>query len=143
MTIEIVKFIPQHWHDIDEQEATAYLNSYLTDAHVERAADSPYAWTAFSGDHIVGCAGVVEYWSGRGEAWALLAKDCRKEFVHIHRAVKRFFDICPITRIEAIVDLSFPQASRWAEMLGFELEAPVMRKYSPDGKDYALYARVK
>lgn len=141
--IEIVKFIPQHWKDLDEQDATVGLRKYLTEGHISLAAESPYSYTALDGDRIIGCGGVVEYWPGRGEAWAFLSRNCKREFVQVHKAVKRFFELCPIARIEAIVDLGFPQATRWVEMLGFELEAPRMKKYTPDGHDYALYARVR
>lgn len=141
--IEIVKFKAQHWHDIDEQEATMHLRVFFTSEQIEKLEDTRYSYTAVSEGRVVACGGVFEYWPGRGEAWMEMAKTCKREFLEIHNAVKRFLDICPLTRIEMTVDSDFDEGHRWARSLGFEMEAERMRKYGPDGKDYALYARIK
>ena len=40
------------------------------------------------------------------------------------------------------VDVDFPEAHRWAKMLGFKMEAERMEAYAPDGRACSLYARI-
>jgi hypothetical protein len=141
--IEIVKFKAEHWDQIQGQDTTAYLAPLIPKDQAAMLAKSPYSYTLFAGERIVAIAGVMEYWPGRGEAWAELAQTSRKEFLPIHNAVKRFLEVCPFERVEAAVDVNFGAAHRWVSLLGFELEAPVMKKYGVDGHDYSLYARVR
>lgn len=140
--IEVVKFTPEHLDRLDEQEATAYLRPYLRPEHVQALA-AGQSYTALAGERVVACAGVVEHWPGRGEAWAYLDRDCRRHFLAITNAVRRFLDVCPLRRVEAVVDVEFPAGHRWVRALGFALEAPRMAAYRPDGGDCALYARVR
>lgn len=141
--IEVVKFKKAHFQSLDEDQQTAYLNVYFTEAHQEALEAQPYSYTLFSGEKIVACAGLIEYWPGRGEAWAMFNQNCRREFIHAHTVFKRFIKACPVRRIEAAVDVGFKNGHRWMKTLGFTLEAPVMEAYRPDGGDCALYARVK
>lgn len=85
----------------------------------------------------------MKYWEGRGEAWAIIDDDCKKEFLTIHNFAKRFFEICPLKRIEATVDAGFSPGHRWVKMLGFKLEAPLLKSYLPNGGDSSLYAKVR
>ena len=128
--------------ELDEQEATQWLRAYVRPEHAA-ALERGMSYTARVDGKIVVCAGVVEHWEGRGEAWAFLAKDSGKHFVAIHRAVKRFLDVCPIKRIEAAVDYEFEPGHEWVTMLDFKIEAQRMRGYFPDGRDATLYARVR
>jgi hypothetical protein len=141
--IEIVKFKAEHWDQMEGQETTAHLTPLIPREQMSALTGSPYSYTLFSGDRIVAVAGVLEYWPGRGEAWAELAQVCRKDFLAIHNAAKRFLDVCPFVRVEATVDVDFVAAHRWAKLLGFEMEAPVMKKYGVDGHNYSLYARTR
>ena len=141
MTIEIIRFTSQHWQDIESQDATAFLKPLLKPEHIALLAGGRYAYTAVSGGRIVCCGGVVESGMGVGEAWTILAKTCRNDFMGIHHAVKRFLDICPLKRVEASVDCEFPAAHRWIKLLGFRMEVPRMENYCLTGNDYALYVR--
>jgi hypothetical protein len=141
--IEVVKFTAEHLKKLDEQEATKHLASYFTDKHAELLAQDRYAYTGLCGARVVVCAGIVETWPGRGQAWAIFDRSCLKEFIHIHAIVKRFLDAVPIKRVEAAVDCNFKNGHRWIKALGFELEAERMTAYQPDGSDCSLYARVK
>jgi hypothetical protein len=101
------------------------------------------AWTALLDGRPIACAGVVEVWSGRAYAWALLAEDAGPHMLAITRAIRCFLQRAPYRRIEMAVTVGFDAGRRWAEMLGFQLETPTaMRNYLPNGKDAWLYARV-
>jgi hypothetical protein len=140
--LEVVKFQSEHLMRLQEQKATAYLRPYFKPENYQAIENCTYSYTGISNGRVLICAGIFEIWPGRAEAWAILDQDCKKEFLLIHRAAKRFFDICSIKRIEATVDVNFNNAHRWALALGFKMEASRMRAYHPNGTDCALYARV-
>ena len=137
----IVPYKAEHLISVVAQESQAYLSRWITPEQ-SRALEGPYAFSAIDGDKVLGCAGVVEHWPGRGLAWAYLDKDIGRNMVGVHRAVKRFFEVCPVRRIEAAVDVNFDAGHRWVQMLGFELETVRMKAYRPDGGDCAMYVRI-
>lgn len=92
---------------------------------------------------ILGCAGVVNMNRHRALAWSYLSYDLKHKMVAMTRAVKRFLDLSKYGRIEMHVSCDVKEDHRWAKMLGFECECERMRNFSPDGRDYALYVRLK
>lgn len=101
------------------------------------------AWTAMVDGRPIGSAGVVEAWTGRAYAWALLAEDAGPHMLAITRAIRCFLARSPYRRIEMAVSAGFDAGQRWAELLGFTLETPTaMRAYLPNGGDAWLYARI-
>lgn len=141
--IEIVAFKAEHLKTLLERGAEPFLAPFISPASMKALESQRYARTAISGDRVIACAGIGEYWPNRGEAWAFIDPDCTTEFLSLHRAVKKFLDECPIRRIEASVDIDFPAGHRWMNLLKFRMEALCMRAFLPDGRDCSLYARVK
>lgn len=143
--IEVLKFKAEHLGYLKEQEATAYLKKYTTPEQ-DKMLENGMAYTCVSAEEprrVLMCAGVIEYWKNRGEAWAVFDVNCKKEFVYIHNVVRRYLDICPVRRVEAAVDVGFLPGHRWIRSLGFKLEAPVLKAYRQEGSDVSLYARVR
>lgn len=99
------------------------------------------SYTAIVDGRPIACAGIVEQWAHRGLAWALLGEESGQHFVAITRAVKRMLAIAHYHRIEMHVNAEFPQAMRWAEMLGFEVESK-MALFTPEGADAFMYVRL-
>lgn len=122
-----------------------HIELYLSDEDLRLyGSQSKHAYTIFGEDgQVLLCGGVTDCWPGRGMAWAVLNLDCRHHFISIHNMAKRFFEACPIRRIEAAVEVGFEAGHRWVNALGFQLEAARLRSYFPDGRDASLYARVK
>lgn len=133
----------RHISQLREQPATAYLNEYLDADNEKNLVNAKYSYAIEIGGRLIACAGVVEYWPGRGEAWAILDQNCKKEFLQLHGVVKRFLKVCPVRRIEAAVDTGFRAGHRWVRALGFEMEAQRLKGYRPDGGDCSLYALIK
>lgn len=125
-----------------ERRAKSFLGVGLTEAQVISLEASEHTYTAFFDGKPIICGGVTEYWRNRGEAWAVVDPECRQHFVSIHSAVKRFLDICPVTRVEAAVEIGFEAGHRWVRALGFKYEA-TCRKFLPDGQTALLYSRVR
>lgn len=115
-----------------EVEAIAYAAPFGT------------AWAALFDGRPVLAAGLVEFWPGRAYAWALLSADAGPLLLPLTRAIRSELDRVPCRRVEMAVDAEFPQAIRWAQLLGFECETPEpMRRYTPDGRSAYLFARVR
>lgn len=128
---------------IELQDAQAYL--YGMDemqADITPLADAGMAWTMENDGVVIGCAGIIPQWGNRAMVWAMISRHAGGRMTEIHRAVKRFLESSTYRRIEATVDLGFPEGVKWLKMLGFEYEG-LMRSYRPDGADMMLFARVR
>lgn len=143
--ITVEKLTVDHMKEILKQESAEGLRPHVTEESLSILASQPHTFSCISKEdgRVLLCGGVTEYWPGRGEAWAILNKDCKREFIALHNATKRLFDICPVRRIELAADIGFEPAHRWARLLGFELEAPLLKAYTIEGRDVSLYARIK
>jgi hypothetical protein len=142
--MRVAKLKEEDLYWLREQPRQKHLAEILDDRQVKVCAAAEYSYTVFSEDgRVMMCGGLVPYWNGRAGAWATFNKDCRREFIGIHRVVERFFKIAPFRRIEAPVDVDFEPGHRWVKALGFTLEAPLMKKFLPNGVDCSLYARVQ
>ena len=139
---EVVPFKAEHLAAIKLQDMQAHLSDWVT-LEQGRGLEQFPSYTAFVDGTAIGAAGILHMWMGRAMAWAFIAKSEPKDFLKGHRVVKKFLDGCYVQRIEMTVDCDFPEAHRWAKMLGFEMECERMKHYSPDGRDCALYAKVR
>lgn len=108
--------------------------------------DGTAAYTAIAGSEIIACAGVVEVWSGVGEAWMLVSDLVEKYPVFFHRTVKDILNAIykkyQFQRIQATVRADFEKGHRWIETLGFKCEG-LMKRYGIDQADHYRYARIK
>jgi len=101
------------------------------------------AHAAWYDGQVVGVGGVKAMWPGVGEAWVLFSKDVRNCRFGIYRATKRILSqYDSYQRIQASARVDAPIAAKMLEKLGFEMEGK-MRKYSIDGTDHYMYAKVK
>jgi hypothetical protein len=93
---------------------------------------------------IVACAGLTELSPGRALAWSYLSPNLGGQMMlRITRACNRMMNLSSFRRVEMDVLWDHAEGHRWARILGFDLECPRRRAYGPDGRDYALYSRVK
>lgn len=135
--MRIVPFKAEHVDEIEFQGAQLQLS-------VDEVVflESEVAYTALVDGKAVASAGLIHQWEDRELAWAFVSNLGAANFRTLHRYIKKGLDDRPVKRIEMTVDCDFPQAHRWAKMLGFKLEAERMVAYAPGGRDMALYARV-
>lgn len=139
----VERFRPEHLQALLVQPAQEFARPYFSDpAYGEQLALGD-AFAGIVDGCVVACAGVREIWQGRGEAWALIARDIGPWNMRAtHYAVRRYLESATLRRIEAACDASFLQAHRWLELLGFIYEGP-LAKYTPDGRDCVRFARVR
>lgn len=143
MMVRVEKIKAEDLLLLDEKKAKVFYGSPLTYEQAKAMESVEHAYTVFKDEKILACAGVIEYWKNRGEAWAIINPEHKSDFLTLHKVVKRFFEICPIVRIEASVDVTFIQGNRWVQTLGFNLEATNLRKFLPNGNSAHLYSRVR
>lgn len=141
--IYVVPFEAQHFAQMEVQEAQKWLTAAATVADM-KALEGPYASTLMCDGRPLACAGAQEYWPGRALVWSFLSAEVdRRTFLLLHTEAKRFLEGLPMRRLEAAVDVNFEAGHRWVKALGFELEAPLMRKFHVDGRDVSGYALVR
>ena len=138
----IVPFEPEHIRTLILQDAQNWMMPMLKLEYGAAMKIAGPCFTAMEGDEILACSGVAHAWENRDMAWALISNSSGPHFIKIFRAIKRFLDINPARRVEATVDVHFSEGHRLMQMLGFEYEG-YLRAYLPDGRDQALYARVR
>ncbi len=141
--IEVRPYQPEDYDALDHQPSQIRLSHFVT-PELAAALVGPHAFTAHHEGRVLACAGVIEMWPDRAMAWAWISSVAGPYFAGVHRAVRRFLDVCPFRRVELTVLAGFEPGMRWARMLGFTLETPEpMRAYGVDGCDYYLWARVR
>lgn len=144
MSLQVVRPEWEHLVWLMDRWKMDYLRPFVSKERIEEAAKGRYCFTAISSKiGVAGVAGVTEYYPGRGECWAILSPGLKSEMLQVHRVVRRFIDMAPYRRLEAVVDVSFAQGHRWMKMLGFQVEAERLRYYTPDGRDVRLYSKIK
>ena len=103
------------------------------------------AVTALVDTHPVAIFGCIMLWPNVAELWSIISDDARRYPKQLTLVGKAFCDIAAqslsLHRLQITVRLDEPRALRWAKYLGFEVEG-MMRKYTPDGMDSYILARV-
>ena len=138
----VVPYRPEHLQSLLLQPNQEFMRCFMDKPEYGNALAVPEkSFTALEGSRVLACAGLIPWWEGRAEAWALLAGGLKRDFVSIHRATLAYLNTCGFRRVEATVDADFAKAVRWMEMLGFTYEGP-LAKYTPDGRDCLRFARI-
>lgn len=136
--MRLERLTADHYRQLD------HLPIMLSELDVNAFNEAPYCHAIVddNGD-VLACGGVIQYWPGRGESWAIFNPRTKANALKVVRLMRDHLDTLPFRRIEATVICGFARGRRFAELLGFELEKECVRKYLPDGSDCDLFARVK
>ena len=127
------------------QAAQMQQHTLWREMTVQGAEHGP-AWAVWDGPRVLATGGLRIIWQGRALAWALIADDAPTKawpamVLHARRMLRQA-KWMGIHRIEAIVPHPWAPGERLVHLLGFQLEA-IMRRYGPDGADYATWSRVE
>jgi RimJ/RimL family protein N-acetyltransferase len=140
--IQLIKFKAEHVRDLIPTSAVNALCGHLRDDQLAALEKSEHSFTGLVDGKVIGCAGVIRYWEGRGEAWAIFDPAIgRRLYLEIRNIASRLFEVLPYRRIEAVVLADFAPGHRFVESLGFKKEAVCLKGYFPGGQDAVLYAR--
>lgn len=140
--MSLIPFRAEHLALIEVQDAQSHISPFMTYEYAQ-ALEPTFAFTYMVGGVVLGVGGLIEMWPGRAAMWAYLDRRAGRHLVAIHRAALSLLELADFRRVEADVSVDFEAGHRWLKMLGFQLEAPLMRAHLPTGGDSALYARVK
>lgn len=139
----VERFKPEHLESLVLQPAQEFARATVAEKGYGESLAKFDSFTASVDGRVVACAGVIPMWNGRGDAWALIARDIGAKGMHeLHYAVLRYIRASSLRRVEACCDATFEQAHRWLMLLGFSYEGP-LRKYFPDGRDGIRFAMVR
>ena len=142
--MRIARFQPDHLKRLELQDNQQYLFETIMKPNYGPAlALGGPCFTAFVGDTVLGCAGVIEFGNHRADVWALLSKHAGQHMRPITRAVNGWLDSCSYARIEAHVATDFAPGQRWIRLLGFHPEGPEKFKFFPDGQSALGFVRFR
>lgn len=140
--VKVMRFQKEHVRHIKQQDRDLVENADFAIEDYGSFEQLKHSYSIEVAGKIVACCGVVDLWNERGEAWALIDRDCKSHFLAVFKSMKTILKTVEIKRVEAAVRYDFSAGHKLVQLLGFELEARQMRKYGITGEDYSLYARV-
>jgi hypothetical protein len=147
MSVLLIPFHPEHFRQIPVPDHDAgILVMPNLDRRLEQAVVPDQSFTATEDGKVVGVGGVVPFWDGVGEAWAIYPRDTRRYRFAIYRITKQMINLIErrynYRRIEAKAHCGWMAAVSFLIAMGFEIEGRA-RAYGPDGADYYHMARVR
>lgn len=138
-----VPFEAEHFAQMQVQNEQAWLPRHAT-VESMKLLEGQYSETLMQDGRPLICAGAIPFWKGRAMVWSFLSSEVdRRVFPKVHAEAKRFIAGLPFGRLEAAVVVGFENGHRWVRALGFEVEAPLMRKFQEDGQDCVGYVLIK
>jgi len=99
------------------------------------------ALSAFDGETILLCGGILQVHSQSGVLWALLSESAGAHMLALHKGTLRFLANHPLRRLEATVQQGFQMGPRWLKLLGFSPEGE-MKAFGLNGETYLRFARI-
>jgi hypothetical protein len=105
--------------------------------HLERC---PNIWTLTWDEEPLLCGGTIEQWPGRHIAFAYLNKTTGSHMIFTTKEAVRLLNNAK-GRLEFTVRKDFEKGHRWARLLGFTVETPLMRAFGPEGEDHVGYVK--
>lgn len=141
MTYAVVKLRAwQYRWLLESQEAAEGGRPELTGEHFA-ALEASDCWTMVCDGDPIACGGVMEHWRGRYVAWIYMGKNASEHIVAITRIARDKVSRAK-GRVEMTCRADFAQGLRWARMLGFVVETPLLKAYGPQGEDHVGFVRI-
>lgn len=137
----IVPLTRPHYASLIAQDHSGRLEKWADEGYMEQAELSVEAFAAINMlGHCVAVGGILEYWKGRAEVWAMIQTTTPGEFLVVHKAAKKMCDKY-WGRLECTVNYDFVEGQRWARMLGFKKETECMRDYFSYGSHATMWVK--
>lgn len=132
-------------HVLSMREGVAYGGLGFAGITDELAAELETfgGWAAVDDGETVAIGGIFEMRPACGFAWLWLTRRWQRYARAITARVQHEIDTAPYPRIEATACCGLDRAHRYLRRLGFEMEAPRMKRWGADNSDHALYAVVR
>lgn len=131
-----------HFNELILQSAQEHCEGLLTPEKGLEVEASGVAFTAVGDGKVIACAGIITFWPGRAQAWALMSKDAGPYAVKGVAAMRRFLELHKVRRMEMTVAHNFDEGHRLAHLLGFKWES-YMPCYGINGANEDMYVRIE
>ena len=125
------------------------LKAVPTDEMRELSLEREKSGTCITGwldGTIIGVAGIDKCWEGVGDVWLMLTpsinSNVREGYKCIRQGMKKLIKDNKMRRLQSYGRVDFPECHILFKHLGFKVEG-LARKYSPDGVDCIMYARLQ
>ena len=138
--LDIVPFEAWHFTRFQLRSEQEIVAVDMTPAYCQSLAAAGEAFSAWVGPDLIAAAGVIHFWPGRAQVWAMMSWRLPQYGGLIHRHVKRYIQQHPVARLECVIDPRFPKSEEWAKRLGFKYES-TMRAYGLHGQDMDMYVK--
>jgi len=126
----------------DDRNRPAIMISQFVDEVVVKNL----SFTAVNNGKIICSGGIYPIWDGVGDAWFVGSNSIYDYPITVTKLVKKILnelmDLNGFHRVQAYVRHDWEDAQRWIKVLGMQNEGTV-RKYSTDGRNHILFAKVK
>ena len=132
-------------------EIKAYQANHVTDKlyrdyAIMHETTKGEGYSAFIDGQLVASGGIHLISKKVGQAWLFITPLFFQHKTETYRIIKMLLDKMEssygLHRIQATITMGHEMGERFAEHLGFYYEG-IMKKFSDDGADHKLYARVK
>ncbi|MFH1230993.1 MAG: GNAT family protein [Planctomycetota bacterium] len=146
--INIIPFKPEHMADIEKKDINSGVLEFIGDIDSRAViyANSGPAITMLKRNTLLAIGGVLQFWTGVGEAWMMVSPEGRKSGLALYRVMERFlnmgFEKYGFHRIQASVVNGYTEAHKVVLRLGFIPEG-MMVQYGPNKENYVRYVRLK
>lgn len=137
---EVVPFKAEHMDNMLAAEPGEIPEEMQNREFYAALESQPNSWTLLREGEPLWCGGTIEQWPGRHLGWSYVSQNAGPAMRRITREAVRVLDRAP-GRTEITVKADFVEGHRWAQLLGFEIETPLLRAYAPDGSDHVGYVR--
>lgn len=143
MTLDfrVVPFKAHHYEWLRESNPTADGGLFVATRSVLEQLERQNSWTGVVDGNPIVCAGTYQQWPGRHTAWAYLGKSTGP---HMHWITKQV--LANLEKLQGRVELTvrqdFPVGQRWAKMLGFRVETPLLERFGPQGESHVGFVRI-
>lgn len=98
------------------------------------------SWTGVVDGDPIACGGTIMQWPGRHVAWLYNGPMSAEHMLWLTREALRVIEAAK-GRVEMTVREGFTEGHRWARLLGFRVETPLMEGYAADGAAHVGYVR--
>lgn len=141
MDLRAVPFKSYHYEWLAQDNPTADGGMFTPTSGLLSQLEGQNSWTGVADGAPIVCGGTYVNWPGRHSAWVYLGRNTGRYMKWITK--NSLANLANVKgRIELSVRADFEIGMKWAEMLGFKMETPLLKQYGPLGEDHVGFVRI-
>lgn len=104
--------------------------------------EKQHSYTVLVDKVPIAAGGLIRLWETHYQAWTYMTHLAAPHILAITRAAKVGMQHVK-GRITMTTPTFYKDGIRWAQILGFEIETPVLRKWGPFGEDHVGFVKIQ